>query len=293
MAAAAGRDRSRWRERFGADAVGCVRDALIAVTSQIDTPLPDFIPIGSARSVGLSWAAARMLAASGPGGAGHAGDSVGPGEAGGAGEAAGAGGADGAGKKQLALVSLLSRVLLALALDYEDGAKLSLAMQLNCLRVLAENLDGVAERELPTRTGVSKEAISGLVNGLAEVGCVEVVPLTGGACGKRVRLTAECGVRAAARGRQLLQQTIDSWGRAVRRRRSCAVGRRARADRRRRHAHRLAAVRRAGTPRPKLAREHAPARLAAVVSDGVTPGRLSGRQLLQVSVRTVASSATK
>ena len=191
---------SRWRERFGADAVGRLRDALVAVASQIDVPLPDFMPIGSASWVGLSWAAARELAVCETGGAGHAGDSMGHGEAG------------GAGGQGLALVSLLSRVLLALALDYEEGAKLSLAMQLNCLRVLADDQEGVAQRELPSLTGVSKEAISGLVNRLAEVGCVEVVPLSGGARAKRVRLTAERGVRAAARGRRRLQRTIDGWG---------------------------------------------------------------------------------
>jgi hypothetical protein len=191
---------SRWRERFGADAIGRVRDALVAVASQIEVPMPDFMPIGSARWVGLSWAAARELAATRPGGAGDAGDAAGPGEAAGAGE------------KELALVSLLSRVLLALALDYEDGAKLSLGMQLNCLRVLADNQEGVAQRELPSLTGVSTEAISGLVNLLVEVGCVEVVPLPGGARGQRVRLTAERGIRAAARGRQRLQRTIDGWG---------------------------------------------------------------------------------
>lgn len=190
---------SRWRERFGADAVGRLRDALVAIASQIDVPLPDFMPIGSARWVGLSWAAARELAASGPGGAGHAGDSVGHGEAG------------GAAGTELALASLLSRVLLALALDYEDGAKLSLAMQLNCLRVLADYQEGVAQRELPSLTGVSKEAISGLVNLLMEAGCVETVPLPGGARGRRVRLTAERGVRAVARGRERLKRTIDGW----------------------------------------------------------------------------------
>jgi DNA-binding MarR family transcriptional regulator len=180
---------SRWRERFDADAVERLRAALVVVASQFDVRLPDFMPVGSARGVGLSWAAARERA---PGGRARE--------------------ALGAGEKELALVSLLSRVLLALALDYEDGAKLSLGMQLNCLRVLADNGEGVAQRELPSLTGVSKEAISGLVNRLAEVGCVEVVPLSGGARGKRLRLTAERGVRANARGQRRLQRTIGGWG---------------------------------------------------------------------------------
>jgi hypothetical protein len=99
-------------------------------------------------------------------------------------------------------------VLLALALDYEDGAKLSLEMQLNCLRVLADNREGVAQRELQPLTGLSKEAISGLVNPLG-------------------------------------------------------------------------AARRADTPRRRSARADASARRVALVSDGVTPGRLSGRQLIR------------
>jgi len=191
---------SRWRERFGTDAVERLRAALVAVASQLEVLLPDFMPVGSARGVGLSWAAARGLAAPGPGGAGHAR------------EASAADRFGGTGEKELSVVSLLSRVLLALALDYEDGAKLSLGLQLNCLRVLAEDRDGVAQRELASLAGVSKEAISGLVTRLVEVGCVEVVPLAGGARGKRVRLTAERGVRAAAGGRRRLQRTIDGWG---------------------------------------------------------------------------------
>jgi len=197
---------SRWRERFDAGAVERLRAALVAVVSQLDVPLPDFMPIGSARWVGLSWAAARELAAAMPGDVGHSGDATG------ARNAAGAARTGCVREKDLALVSLLSRVLLALALDYEDGAKLSLAMQLNCLRVLADDREGVAQRELPSLTGVSEEAISGLVNRLVEAGCVEVVPPPCGARGKRVRLTAERGVRAADRGRQRLQRTIDGWG---------------------------------------------------------------------------------
>ena len=140
------------------------------------------------------------------------------------------------------LITLLSRALLLFALDYERGAKLSLAVQLDGLRVL--DADGVAVRDLPRLTGVSKEAIAMIVNRLERVGCVDLVPIPGRGRGKHARLTAERGVRpeppgAAARAR------ADELARAVRRRRGIRAAASARADRRRRHARGLAAVRRA------------------------------------------------
>lgn len=176
----------RWRERFGAGAVDRLRAALVAIAARVDLALPDFLPIGSAYGVGLSRApagGATMQVKPRPG----------PGD-------------DDA---ELPLISLLSRVLLAFALDYEDGAEPALAVHLNCLRVLSDS--GIPQRELPARTGISKEAISVLLSQLQRTGCVEIGPLGGGARGKQVRLTADRGVRAAAAGQLRLQQILDAW----------------------------------------------------------------------------------
>ena len=68
----------------------------------------------------------------------------------------------------LPLISLLARVLLVLALDYERDAKLALGVQLNGLRVL--DGEGVAVRDLPARSGVAKAAIAMIVSRLERVG---------------------------------------------------------------------------------------------------------------------------
>ena len=62
------------------------------------------------------------------------------------------------GERVLSLLALLSRVLLAFALEFESESSLSLAIGANVLRVLTE--DGVRVRDLPLLSGVSKEAIS-------------------------------------------------------------------------------------------------------------------------------------
>jgi len=150
-----------WQQRFGAAALDRVRDALRELLRRDDVVLPDFMPIGSAWGVGV--------------------DDPAPGDT---------PGADVAG---LALISLLSRALLWFALDYERDAKLSLATQLNGVRVL--DRDGVPLRDLPGLTGVSKEAVAMLVKQLERVGCVEVRPIPGSSRGKQVRLTGDHGVR--------------------------------------------------------------------------------------------------
>jgi DNA-binding MarR family transcriptional regulator len=167
----------RWRQRFGAGAVDRVCQALGGVLDQADLVLPEFMPIGSVYGVGI-------------------GDPQ-PAEPGG----------DVAGEP--ALITLLSRVLLLFALDYERGAKLSLAAHLDGLRVL--NGEGVALRELPRLTGVSAAAIAMLVNHLERVGCVELVPAPDGGRGQHARLTVERGVTARAAGARRRQRVLHAW----------------------------------------------------------------------------------
>jgi DNA-binding MarR family transcriptional regulator len=118
----------RWRERFGAGQVGQLRDALIAVVSQLDPGLPDCLPILGA-----------ALLTQGP-------DPALPPRP------------YRADPTALPLSALLSRVLLAFAIEYEREAGLSLAVSANVLRVLGA--DGTRQRDLPMLTGTSKEAVS-------------------------------------------------------------------------------------------------------------------------------------
>jgi DNA-binding MarR family transcriptional regulator len=170
---------TRWRERFGAGAVGRLRGALGAMLDRAELALPEFLPIGSVYGVGIG--DPKPAAASGE-----------PDVA-----------------DDVALITLLSQALLLFALDYERGAKLSLAVHLDGLRVL--DTEGVALRDLPRLTGVSKEAIAMLVKRLERVGCVELVPAPDGGRGKYARLTRERGVTARAAGARRQQRLLDTW----------------------------------------------------------------------------------
>jgi DNA-binding MarR family transcriptional regulator len=85
------------------------------------------------------------------------------------------------------LIVLLSRVLLAYTLEVERHAPVSLPVGLNVLRVLTP--DGVAVRDLPSRSGVSKEGISMALNLLVKAGRA-VVEANPDARGQRARITA-------------------------------------------------------------------------------------------------------
>ena len=58
----------------------------------------------------------------------------------------------------LPLVALLAQALMAYTVEFEARSALSLALGANVVRVLDE--DGVLVRELPSRSGVSKEAVA-------------------------------------------------------------------------------------------------------------------------------------
>jgi hypothetical protein len=118
----------RWQARFGKDEIAQLRESLSALNSELDPDLPDCLPI---LGYGLfSRVADRKSQSRGQ----EAGGSV------------------------LALPSLLSRVLLAFAIEFEDESILSLAICANVIRVLDET--GVRLRDLPHLSGVSKEAIA-------------------------------------------------------------------------------------------------------------------------------------
>jgi hypothetical protein len=97
------------------------------------------------------------------------------------------------------LAGRLSQTLQAYARDYERESRLSLAVSANVLRTLTP--DGVALRDLPVRTGVSKEAVSVSVGFLERQECATVA-------GRVARLTGK-GERAQAKYRRLVGAERD------------------------------------------------------------------------------------
>jgi hypothetical protein len=147
----------RWRGRFGVAEVDALRAALAGVATQIELDLPDCLPIlGYGLSSGRhEWG--RRTAGDGP-----------P-------------------ETELALPVLLARVLLGIAVRFEQGSPLSLAVCANLLRVL--DSDGVLVKDLPVLTGVSKEGLAMAMHPLTKRDLAVVGPAAGGGRFKAIRLT--------------------------------------------------------------------------------------------------------
>ena len=147
----------RWRERLGADQLSRLRDPLTSMVSRLDPGLPDCLPIlGTA------------LRSQGP-------DPRLPPRP------------DGTAPEALPLSALLSRVLLAFALEYEREARLSLAVAANVLRVLGS--EGTRLRELPALTGTSTESVRWALGILTRGDLAAEEPDPAASRGKVARLT--------------------------------------------------------------------------------------------------------
>jgi DNA-binding MarR family transcriptional regulator len=170
----------RWQERFGKDEIEELRESLWEVARQFDVELPDCLPI-------LGYG----LFSSGP-------DDDG---------ASPAGRSDRAGSR-LPLSALLSRVLLAFAIDFERESDVSLAIGANLLRVLNEK--GVRVRDLPRLTGVSKESLSMATGILRKKRFAVIEAEEPGSRTKVARLTAK-GKEAQDAYRKLLAAIEKHW----------------------------------------------------------------------------------
>jgi DNA-binding MarR family transcriptional regulator len=170
----------RWRARRGAKAIEELRAALGSIAEQVDVELPAYLPVLGHGLVPAHFDDARP-----------------------------------APERDLPtdLPALLSQVLLAFALEFERESELSLAICANALRVLDAG-DGVRVRvrvrDLPRRTGVSKEAISVMTGFLDRRGYVVVEPDPALARTKLVRLTQK-GRAAAVSSRELLGAVEARW----------------------------------------------------------------------------------
>ena len=164
----------RWRERFGAPAIDRLRAALYAVGDRIELDLPDCLPI---LGYGLF--------------------SIGPDRK-----------REGPVERGLPLSVLLARVLLAFAIDFERGFGLSLAICANVLAILEEK--GVRQRDLPSRTGVSKEGIAMAIGILTRQRLAAVEKDPAAARAPFIRLTPG-GVAAQALWRARVANIEKQW----------------------------------------------------------------------------------
>jgi DNA-binding MarR family transcriptional regulator len=173
----------RWRERFDDDEIARLREVLWALIERTGLDLPDCLPI---LGYGLFSQGPAPKRASAGRSASRGGD-AGP---------------------HLPLSALLSRVLLAFALEFEREAALSLAVSANVVRVLDDK--GVRVRDLPRLTGVSKEAIAISLGSLEKGRYIVIEPDPAAARTKRVRLTAK-GRAAQEKYGELLGVIENSW----------------------------------------------------------------------------------
>jgi DNA-binding MarR family transcriptional regulator len=160
----------RWRSRLG-DEAESLRSVLSDIDGRSDAALPRFLPIAGA----LMFAEVE-----------RDGDPKEPDDE---------------------LPTLLSRVLLAFALEVEDGAPVSLPLGENVLRVA--DGDWMPVKDLPLETGVAKEAVAMSITALAKLGLIEAGSAPNGR-GKVVRRTG-AGNDARSELTQRIQRCETAW----------------------------------------------------------------------------------
>jgi DNA-binding MarR family transcriptional regulator len=170
----------RWQERFGTKEIHHLRESLWAVVNQLGVELPDGLPILGyglfSREPDQAYPAS---AESEPGGA-----------------------------LISSLPTLLSKVLLAFAIDFESNSELSLAMSANLLRLPGKQ--GARVRDLPRLAGVSKEAIAMSQSFLKKHGYAIEEPEAPGSRVKVLVLTAK-GQQGQDAYRQLVWAIEERW----------------------------------------------------------------------------------
>jgi DNA-binding MarR family transcriptional regulator len=171
----------RWRVRFGQDEIGRLRESLATIISGLGLALPDCLPI-----LGYGLASNRISRQDRSAEDANASD-----------EAA-----------SLPLPALLSKVLLAFALEYERESPVSLAIGANVLRVTGD--DGVRVRHLPRLTGVSKEALAMALGFLEKRACAVVKPESSGSRLKVFTLTTK-GRQVREVYRELVWTVEERW----------------------------------------------------------------------------------
>jgi DNA-binding MarR family transcriptional regulator len=165
----------RWQERFGKDVIDRLQELLQALVDNFDGDLPDYLPILGHDLLSHGPDRERRR----PAGAGFAPSS------------------------ECTLPILLSKVLLAFAIEFERDSGVSLAMSSNALRLIGQ--EGARVRDLPRLSGVSKEAIAMSLGRLEERGLAFVQPESAGSRVKILRLTPKGRIAQDAYHRLILE----------------------------------------------------------------------------------------
>ena len=158
----------RWLAQFGKDEIGRLRGSLSALAGKFDLELPDYLPV---LGYGLI---AQVYRGKGSGAA-----------------------------PSLNLPALVSKVLFAFTIEFENESDLSLAIGANVIRLLDEK--GVRVRDLPDLAGVSKEAMKMSIAFLEKRGYLAIEPNE-----KLARLTAK-GLLAKAAYWRLPGEIEERW----------------------------------------------------------------------------------
>jgi hypothetical protein len=169
---------ARWRERFGANEIDALLEALRAVDEAIDTPLPEFLPVvSSTNAMALELPSVETRAA----------------------------------RDDLPLVTLLAHALMAYTIDFEDGSPVSLPLSANVLRVLGES--NVPVRELPALAGVSKEAVEVSLTALTRT---DYVVVEGAPASRRTIRVTPAGAKLQTDQRRLHARIGKRWDTGLR-----------------------------------------------------------------------------
>lgn len=168
----------RWEARFGKREIDELRAALRDVAAKLDGDLPDCMTILHYALVAHAPQKPRQYGAVTP-------------------------------VNELPLVSLVARVLNAFSFEFDERSGVSLAIGANILRVLDEQ-HGVALRDMPAVSGVSKESIAMAMGILKKHKLVAEEAIPGAKTGKQVRLTP-AGTEIKHRARQLVETMEAEW----------------------------------------------------------------------------------
>jgi DNA-binding MarR family transcriptional regulator len=175
----------RWQERFGKDVIGRLRESVGALAGQMDAGLPDCMPILGYGLVSIPPEKKRRTQAKR--------ENESP---------------SSLSLPVLPLPALLSRVLLAFAVEFERESEVSFAICANVLRLATQ--EGVRVRDLPRLAAVSKEAIATALSFLEKRGYAVVRPESTGSRVKVLELTPP-GRRAQDAYRRLVQAIEERW----------------------------------------------------------------------------------
>jgi hypothetical protein len=169
----------RWRDRFGAIEIDVLRSAASGVVKQLDPNLPDCMPI-----LGYGLRNEKLM------------------------KKPSRSDVDIAEVNSLHLPCLISKILLAVALEFESESPLSLAICADVIRVLTAG--GVRVRDLPGLSGVSKEAIA-MAFGILRKGRVAVVEKESRQSPWQVVRLTEAGLAVQTAYPSLLAAIEERW----------------------------------------------------------------------------------